>query len=416
MFDICNIYILIMPTIEQLDQQDPIQGTDDTISVDKSGTSTTKKVSWNVVAKGIVTIIAGSAVLLALLANAISPYISIHSLTNTSLNGSNTSTQGSLITFYNTEDQDINYERYKFFWDSNIFKIESQNGGTGSFRDIRIGTENRFLNIGSVQSPMMQFRSDATSNDLAGVTTILGGSGMIKSNGTQNAFIINPTITQTSTAGYNMLLIRPTEASIGTGTHYLIQAGTSTEWSLFTVDNKGNTMMDGKITSQGFDVGYVNSNRASILNLTAPLSDPQESTMSTVLNLGSGNKEFVDWTIENYGTDHMASINIAKSGSGILVPFSIRHWNTDLGNNSSHSRYDLFIHPDTGFIGLGTSSSTPPDRLTISGYLNASGTKLGKSNQTNIDYHGTFDGCTAIIWSASNTAPTYTPTSTSFCP
>lgn len=42
-------------------------------------------------------------------------------------------------------------------------------------------------------------------------------------------------------------------------------------------------------------------------------------------------------------------------------------------------------------------------------------TKFGKSSTANVDYHGTTDGCTAIIWSTSTTAPTYSATSTSFC-
>lgn len=64
----------------------------------------------------------------------------------------------------------------------------------------------------------------------------------------------------------------------------------------------------------------------------APLSSPEEATITTRLNYGSGNTEFVDWTIEDYaGLDHKASINIAKSGTGSLLPFIIRYWDQDLG-------------------------------------------------------------------------------------
>lgn len=87
------------------------------------------------------------------------------------------------------------------------------------------------------------------------------------------------------------------------------------------------------------------SGQRTITQIKAPSADPQEATLATILDLGSGNTEFVDWTLENYGTDHKASINIAKSGTGILVPFIIRFWDSDLGEVATFGKTYFTITP-----------------------------------------------------------------------
>ncbi len=100
--------------------------------------------------------------------------------------------------------------------------------------------------------------------------------------------------------------------------------------------------------------------------IKAPSGDPQEATMTTMLDLGSGNKEFIDWTIENYGTDHIGSLNIAKSGTGTLLPFSIRYWNQDLGNIATFG-VKVMTFLSNGNVGIGASGAgvTPTEILHI---------------------------------------------------
>ncbi len=74
------------------------------------------------------------------------------------------------------------------------------------------------------------------------------------SSGTTSIEQITPTISQSSTAGYNALLISPFESSTGSGTKYLINAGTNsaangggTHTSKFTVDDNGIGFFAGRL-------------------------------------------------------------------------------------------------------------------------------------------------------------------------
>jgi len=89
----------------------------------------------------------------------------------------------------------------------------------------------------------------------------------------------------------------------------------------------------------------------TIILAEAPLSSPEEATITTKLNYGSGNSEFIDWTIEDYaGVDHKASINIAKSGTGSLLPFIIRYWDQDLGTVAAAGKTYFTITPSVEVV------------------------------------------------------------------
>lgn len=89
----------------------------------------------------------------------------------------------------------------------------------------------------------------------------------------------------------------------------------------------------------------------TILLVNAPAASPEEATVTTMLDLGSGNKEWVDWTIEDYaGVDHKASINIAKAGSGTIVPFVIRTWDQDAGTVADVGKEYFTITPGSEVV------------------------------------------------------------------
>jgi hypothetical protein len=89
----------------------------------------------------------------------------------------------------------------------------------------------------------------------------------------------------------------------------------------------------------------------TILLVSAPSASPEESTVTTMLDLGSGNKEWVDWTIEDYaGVDHKASINIAKAGTGTIVPFVIRTWDQDAGTVAAVGKEYFTITPSSEVV------------------------------------------------------------------
>jgi hypothetical protein len=85
--------------------------------------------------------------------------------------------------------------------------------------------------------------------------------------------------------------------------------------------------------------------------IKAPTASPEEATMTTMLDYGSGNTEFVDWTIEDYaGVDHKASINVGKAGTGSILPFVIRTWDSDAGVVASVGKEYFTITPGSEVV------------------------------------------------------------------
>jgi hypothetical protein len=144
------------------------------------------------------------------------------------------------IALYNTADQTTNYERIKMFWASSIFRIYAEQGGSGTNRQILISalgldTLGLYLNTTSTAGIVESRADTATAGAIIhriNANTLRGASG------TQHGMVIDGTINQTSTAGYTMLKINPTESTTGSGAKNLIDAqvgGTSK----FKVDNAG---------------------------------------------------------------------------------------------------------------------------------------------------------------------------------
>jgi len=157
-----------------------------------------------------------------------------------SLTLGNTSTG---IALYNTVDQVTNYERVQMLWSGNIFVIDGRAGGSGGNRTIR-------LIVGQSSSSQFDFTTGTASTGAFSVNRSTGGANITQlstnptptsSAGTNVSIGIFDNFTQSGTAGYTALSIKPTETSLGSGSKFLIQAGTSTATSLFTVSNTGIT-------------------------------------------------------------------------------------------------------------------------------------------------------------------------------
>lgn len=162
-------------------------------------------------------------------------------ISSANLSGTITAPQGNNIYIYNSVDQTTNYERVATYWSSNVFTIFSGAGGTGTPRPIRIVSGNATFGINELTQSLV-----FTRNTPSVITTLFdlntSGSGLSGVSGVQYGVRIFPTINQTSTAGYTMLLINPTESSVGSGNRLLIDAqvgGTSK----FAVDNSGTTVL-----------------------------------------------------------------------------------------------------------------------------------------------------------------------------
>ena len=139
------------------------------------------------------------------------------------------------ITFYNTADQTTNFEKVTMSWVANVFDIGVSQGGSGSGRDLIIGTKSRRLLFDENTSAYF-YKFDCSTSTTGSWVGIAGTPS--NSSGTTNFLGITPTLNQSSTAGYNALLINPTETATGSGDKNLILAQVG-DVDKFVVDNAG---------------------------------------------------------------------------------------------------------------------------------------------------------------------------------
>ena len=151
---------------------------------------------------------------------------------------------GGMLSLFNTSDQVTNYERGRFYWNSNVLTLIAEAGGTGTFRNMQISANGTFINL--TGSGVVMGRNGTTSNtdpvSLSTATTF-GGSSLI-----QSGVTISPTINQSGTAGYSAVKINPTETATGSGVKNLIQAQVGNT-NRFRVDNLGNATISSAATT-----------------------------------------------------------------------------------------------------------------------------------------------------------------------
>jgi hypothetical protein len=141
---------------------------------------------------------------------------------------------------YNTSDETTNFERGRIDWNANIFRIGTENGGTGQARDVQMVTPGGSFTVsaGGLSS---------ASRNVAGVGSVFITQGTFTgASGNGNGISLLNTVNQSGTAGYKGLNISLFEQAIGSGSKLLIDAGTNsaalgagTHTSKFTVGNDG---------------------------------------------------------------------------------------------------------------------------------------------------------------------------------
>lgn len=148
------------------------------------------------------------------------------------------------VASYNTADQTTNYERVRQYWDSNTLKIETEKGGSGTIRPLRVGSgPNAGINIndsggGAVTTGKIALNVAATGTAFP----ITNSVNVSASSSLQTVYSIAAAINQSGTAGYTAFMVNATETATGSGAKTLLdlQVGSS---SKFKIDNTG------KITS-----------------------------------------------------------------------------------------------------------------------------------------------------------------------
>lgn len=172
--------------------------------------------------------------------------------------------------FNNQLDEVTNFERVTLGWISNVFTIQNITGGTSPSRTLRLlasgnGAANNTFDLNPGNSGAnANFSFTIGSGVTRTYVGILGSAS--QSSGITTFLQINPTLTQTSTAGYNMLFINPTESTTGSGAKNLILAQVGSA-DRFKVDNIGNVTSVGTIVA-----GNNNSVTATVPSVLATVT------------------------------------------------------------------------------------------------------------------------------------------------
>lgn len=156
------------------------------------------------------------------------------------LSGTTIIPSGGVIQDYNTADQVTNYERVRGYWNSDVFTLISEKGGTGTVRHMQFAALGILQIYGSVQtggSVQMRASTSSASATIAGVSGTLSSSS-----GVQNALLVNPTFNQSGTGGYVALLVNVTETATGSGAKKLLDLAVGSA-SKHSVDNTGAVFM-----------------------------------------------------------------------------------------------------------------------------------------------------------------------------
>ncbi len=175
---------------------------------------------------------------------------------------------GTGFAHYNTTDQTSAYSRFVGSWSGTTYSLGTYYNTGATLGTFRIGVSStplgasltKYLQIAN-SGTMFNFVSNTIGS--AGNTINLGSITYNAATGTQASLGLNPTINQSGTASYNALYISPYEQATGSGSKYLINAGTNTAGNnggihtpLFTVDDQGAGAFALKL---GVGISYPNS-------------------------------------------------------------------------------------------------------------------------------------------------------------
>lgn len=150
-------------------------------------------------------------------------------------------TGGNGLRAFNTSDQTTNYEALGLFFSSNVANISTIIGGTGTVRNLSIGTNTRRLIVTESASANGFFQT-AINTGIANASIWNIAGSFSATSGVNAIMVIAPTINQSDTAGYTCLLINPTQSTMGSGAKSLIDARVGGS-SKFTIQNDGRIFM-----------------------------------------------------------------------------------------------------------------------------------------------------------------------------
>jgi hypothetical protein len=225
------------------------------------------------------------------------------------------------IAIYKTSDQTTNFERLRKFWDGNQATIATEAGGTGTVRNLSIGTANRRLVISDTASSSGYYQFGAGLGNTTNAVMAMFNPTLLASSTVSYGVAINPVVQETNTAGYTALLINPTETSTGSGAKLLIDAQVSGV-SKFKVSNAGKVTATGGIVSRVGTVASsatpsINADLYDQFNITALATDITSMSTNLTGTLTDGQKLMIRF--KDDGTPRTIAWGASFVSSGIAT-------------------------------------------------------------------------------------------------
>lgn len=200
------------------------------------------------------------------------------------------------VVVFNTADQTTNFEDVRLFWSSNIAELITQSGGSGSQRQLQIGTASTGVlftpgssGAGSIQ--LTAFQSTATT--AVGINFNNAGSFAQATSGTQVFASFTPTYNQASGNAANTdILLNRTQTAVGSGAQLLMDLQVSTV-SKFSVSNTGQLNLANNIFGGGsimtFGQGGIGYSTGAGGAVTQTASRSNGVTLNTICGTITGN-------------------------------------------------------------------------------------------------------------------------------
>ncbi len=281
------------------------------------------------------------------------------------LTGTTKVAQSGVLELYNTADQTTNYERVTAYWNGTTFTLASTAGGTGTARSMTFSTPVTSLTIARNNNAVNGMVQVSAPSSSAGVAQFGTSGALTASSGLQNSINIAPSLNQSGTAGYAMLLINPTENATGSGTKRLIDAQVGGV-SKFTVDNAG------AVTGTSFSAGLTSTaTAAGTTTLTSASTQTQVFTgnnVQAVLLPTTGivagqqyqiiNNSNQSVTVQSSGANTILAVGASTAATFtalVATPTTAANWKHQLTFNGSTMTGASFV----GTVAIGSGVQQP---------------------------------------------------------
>ena len=293
------------------------------------------------------------------------------------------------ISYYNTSDQTTNYERVLGSWVSNVFTLQTQNGGTGTLRSIAlkggsvnitptngggtgvtVGLTNTTVWDTGSNNSTAAIQSTAKMGSLVGAVGYgFAGNGQIAStSGTGLFFNLTPSYNQaTGTAANTDFLINRTETAVGSGAQLFVDLQVSGT-SRFNISNKGAVTINGSAPASVATNGTAAANSLTVNGAAGGASSGttgQTGGTGAAISetAGAGGAVAGASGIGGAGgtltyTSGAGGAGAATNGNGGLI--TIQGGAAGAGAGTAGSRGNISLQASGGNVGIGTNSPGSP--------------------------------------------------------